>query len=388
MATERIPIYDQRGTYIRAVERGALYESGEHNHRVVHNLVYLPVGMDMEPERMWVQQRGPKTNYLRGYFVTAAGGHLNMGDNETPETFEEAMAREVSEELFDGKPVPGWQMRQLGSTFAFLPDYPGYTGGSKEVATFVSESDGRHFAPSQAEVAALMPMSVGQLKEMARDPNSLLHPEFREILKRKMTRIGIVGTYSAGKTTLTNALSERITGSVGVTEDVRHYVRQVFGKKGIQELTPEQFIELEHMLYRDQTMASRLADIAIIDSTPIGCPVYLTNYGLLAQNGHQFDQSVIDGWVERTRSTLQEYDVIVYLPPEIPYENDGFRTGPQFRGPLDQGFRDAIEGHPRVIEVTGYVEGDVQAGVQRRVDTVLEHCVREGIVDEERIVQK
>ena len=158
-------------------------------------------------------------------------------------------------------------------------------------------------------------------------------------------------------------------------------MREIFGKKGIQELTPEEFIVLEHIIFRDQTRASRHTDIAIVDSTPLGCPVYLKNYGLLAQNGYRFDEKIIAAWKKKVRYTLQEYDLIVYLPPEIPYEADGFRTGPEFRKPLDDGFREIIAGHPRVLEVRGYVEGNVAAGVEKRVQTILDYCQEMGIID-------
>ncbi|MFA9288398.1 MAG: AAA family ATPase [Weeksellaceae bacterium] len=385
MAAEHIPVY-RNGSCLGSVERDALYHA-ENDHQIVHTLIYKPLEQDMEPEQMWVQQRGSTVSYLPNYLVTAASGHVSMTEQGIPETFEQAALREASEEVFGNDPSQKLNIQRLGTDFTYKPSYPGYKGGSKQVATFVSESDGANFNPLHPEVSRLALMSVGELKQMSRDPHSLLHPELREILRRKMTRIGIVGTYSVGKTTLTDALSRRINGSRGVTEDVRHYVKNVFGKKGIQELTPEEFIQLEHMLYRDQTLAARYADIAVVDSTPIGCPVYLQNYGLLAENGHQYDQSVIEGWKDKTRSTLDDYDVIVYLPPEIPYENDGFRTGPQFRGPVDQGFQEVIQGHPRMIEVTGYIPGDVSAGVNTRVETVIDYCLQQGILDEEQIAK-
>lgn len=386
LSGETIPVYNKGGGYVRAIPGAELYRSPENHFKTVQDLVYLPLGRDMEPERMWVQQRGRSLSYLAGHLVGPASGHVGMSPTGLPETPYEAVSREASEELFGDRPVPSSHtFRQLGEAMPFTPSYAGYKGGSKLVTVFVSESDGRYFDPSEREIGALFPMSVGNLKDLARDPSSELHPEFRAIVQNKMVRIGVVGTYSAGKTTLTDALSQRIQGATGITEDVRHYVRDVFGKRGIQDLTPAEFIDLEHMLFRDQTLAARQTDIAVIDSTPIGCPVYLDNYGLLAGSGHRFDGDTIDGWVEKTRPTLSEYDVIVYLPPEIPYENDGFRTGPEFRGPLDEGFRRAIDGHPRVIEVTGYVPGDVAAGVNQRVDQVLQYGVEQGIISPDLI---
>ncbi len=387
MTKEYIPVYDHQGLPTGSVGREDLYASPENNHRVVHNLAYMPLAADMHPERMWVQVRSEHATYLPGHIVTAAGGHVNLGADGEPESFEAAMQREISEEILGGRDS-SWQLTPLGKILHFKPDYPGYNGGSKDIATFVSETDGSDFSLSEREVAAIMAMPIGQLKAMSRDPSSLLHPELREILKHKMVRLGIVGTYSAGKTTLTNALTHRIEGAKGVTEDVRQYVRNYFGKKGIQELTPEQFIELEHMLFMDQNRACRTSDIAIIDSTPIGCPVYLQNYGLLAANGHTFDDDMIQSWMDKTADTLDAYDAIIYLPPEIPYEADGFRTGPEFRGPIDAGFREIIKGHPRMIEVRGYVEGDVATGVNRRVDVVLDYCQEMGILDSSVIKDK
>lgn len=381
--SELIPIFDGRGQFTGAVPRPDLYNRPENNHQVVHNLIYLPLELDMEPERMWAQVRSEQSAYLPGYIVTTAGGHVNMDPSGViPESPEEAMWREDQEEIFQDSAIPAdLSLTRLGGSFFFKPSYTGYNGGIKEVTTFVSQSDGKNFRFAPSEVANILPIPVGELKEMARDESTLLHPEFRQILNKKMVRIGIVGTYSAGKTTLTEALSQKISGAAAIKEDVRHYVREGFHRKGIQELSPDEFILLEHMLYRDQKLGPRSADIAIIDSTPIGCPVYVANYGELAGNGYKFDETTIQAWITKTRDTLLEYDVIVYLPPEIPFENDGFRTPPKFRAPIDEGFRALVEGHPRLLEVTGYVPGNVQAGVEQRVNTILDYVTASGLVD-------
>ena len=188
-----------------------------------------------------------------------------------------------------------------------------------------------------------------------------------------MIRIGIIGTYSVGKTTLTRALSQAIPGSTPIEENVRIFVKEHFKKNGIGELSPEEFVVLEHLLYEEQVLSSRNATCAIIDSTPIGCPVYLENYHLLTNQDEKIATRIIDAWRVRAEDTLKEYDLIVYIPPEIPYEDDGFRSSPIFRDPIDNGFKDMIKDHPRVIEVSGYYPNDIGKGVNERVATILDY---------------
>ncbi len=173
---ELFPIFNLKGKFLYNVTRDELYQEGHEDsyYRIVHNLVYLPDNGDTK--RIWVQKRGPK-KYLAGYLVSTASGHLEAG--ETPMI---AILREVQEELFSNVPTK-WKLRRLGSDFFLKPN--GVKERTKRISVFVSESDGSNFSPSPIEVDQIYAMSLDELKALARDPSSLLVPDFRAILLKK-----------------------------------------------------------------------------------------------------------------------------------------------------------------------------------------------------------
>ena len=178
MNKELFPTFNSKGTFLGNVTREELYHEDQENnyYRVVHNIVYLPT--DGHTKQIWVQKRA-SGKFWGGYLVSTASGHLHAG--ETPR---KAMLREVQEELFNNIPTK-WNFKKLGSDLFFKPDYPGYKGGMQRISVFVSESDGSNFSPSSEEVEKLYPMSLDELKTLAKDPDSLLVPDFRLILQKK-----------------------------------------------------------------------------------------------------------------------------------------------------------------------------------------------------------
>lgn len=177
---ELFPVFDQNNNFLKNVTRQELYsndQSGNY-YKIVHNIVYLPGD---GPKKMWVQER-LSSKYWGGYLVSAASGHVGVKADGLPESPEEAMYREVSEELFSDQPHI-WEVQKLGD-FDYRPDYSGYEGGTQQIYVFVSESEGLNFTPKLDEVGELHLMPVAELIKLAKDSNSLITPDFREIILR------------------------------------------------------------------------------------------------------------------------------------------------------------------------------------------------------------
>ena len=85
---EYLDIVDEYNRVIGKAPRGEIYEK-KLTHRIVHIFVIHP-----KENKVFVQKRSDKVDYLPGFFCTSAGGHVQSG-----ESYEQAAKRELEEEL-------------------------------------------------------------------------------------------------------------------------------------------------------------------------------------------------------------------------------------------------------------------------------------------------
>lgn len=147
----------------------------------------------------------------------------------------------------------------------------------------------------------------------------------------KGVRIAIVGAESTGKTSLAQALRERLACDSGLRcEWVAEWLREWCESRGRTPRPEEQAGIAAEQARRVEVAAAR-ADIVIADTTPLMTAVYSD---LLFQ-----DRSLYEAALAHQR----DYSFTLLTALDLPWEADGLqRDGPQVRPPVDRLVRDAL----------------------------------------------
>lgn len=123
-------------------------------------------------------------------------------------------------------------------------------------------------------------------------------------------RVAIVGTESCGKTTLVKKLAEHYATN-GIHEVGRKYCERY-----ADYLTREMFDDIAMDHYRlQQTKAEASNKLLLVDSDAVITQYYLDMYFSGAQS------SLIEEIIK-----LQNYDLVLYLEPDVPWVDDGLRS--------------------------------------------------------------
>ncbi len=132
-------------------------------------------------------------------------------------------------------------------------------------------------------------------------------------------RIAVTGSAGTGKTTLCQALGERL-GLAIVPEGMREYLERT--GVDLHDLGPSQLRELVETLWRDRVAAERGDASWIADR----CSVDYAAFWLLYRFHHQLGADT-DGFMAAFREGAAAYDRIVLLPyGAIALERDGIRS--------------------------------------------------------------
>lgn len=131
-------------------------------------------------------------------------------------------------------------------------------------------------------------------------------------------RIGITGAHGTGKTTLAKAISQKLNLPL-ISEQARIVANQL-GIKSSDELLRDKNLAREFqvtVLLAQIGMEDAFPDGFVSDRTALDCLAYWRLYGLCEE-----------GEVGRTyvnQCLTRAYDILIYVPPEIPAGDDGFR---------------------------------------------------------------
>jgi nicotinamide riboside kinase len=132
-------------------------------------------------------------------------------------------------------------------------------------------------------------------------------------------RIGITGSHGTGKTTLAKALAEQ-TGLPLIEEQAR-YVAQKLGITSIKSLRDDQNrgANFQWGCLNQQLQVEKRQHF-VSDRTTIDNAVYWLKY-----HAHRWPSEASNYYYQRALGNVKNYDLIIYVPPEFPPEDDGFR---------------------------------------------------------------
>ena len=166
-----------------------------------------------------------------------------------------------------------------------------------------------------------------------------------------MLRIGITGTHSTGKTTLARCLVEKLNNEGQRVLLIKEQVRGVAADLGVHTVEevarrgPKWFSLFQWEILRRQINSEQYAVkngySFVSDRTTLDKLAYY----MLGNSG---DSKAVRKMYEgiALKNMKRGYDLILYLPPVIPLEGDGFRqTDEEFRDKIDRAIRRLIALH-------------------------------------------
>lgn len=172
-----------------------------------------------------------------------------------------------------------------------------------------------------------------------------------------MPRIAIVGSFSTGKTTLAEAISDRTR--LPLLPEVAREVAAL-GFKLDKDATPEvESLIFMRQYYNELTHVDFVGDRSLID-------VMAYASWVLDHQDRRKEFALWDACVEIARHTLRsQYTDVFYLPIEFDIVPDGLRPmDPAFQADIDERIRRLLHDNDIVYET-------VTGSVQERVDKLL-----------------
>jgi nicotinamide riboside kinase len=172
-------------------------------------------------------------------------------------------------------------------------------------------------------------------------------------------RIGLTGAQSVGKTTLARELSKRLDFPL-IEEQARVVVRDLglerpCNLKGRPQLSRRfQWECLIRQIEVEKQLDAFIADRTVMDNAA---------YWIKWRSGRSSSHDNLGYYLECEKHS-RSYDVVFYIPPEIPLHADGFRsTNVDYRDEMDWLIRTVVRGlvePSRLAELTGTLEERVQ----------------------------
>ena len=171
-------------------------------------------------------------------------------------------------------------------------------------------------------------------------------------------KIAITGTHSVGKTTLAHACSESIGLPFVRGDTIKETLDTLFPDRTLEELSAEEFWTLEKMGLMNRIEAEKKHHKFVSD----GCTLNSIAYALMECGSKINFKDGFNEFLTTALSNAYKYTHIIYLPPEISLEEDGFR-------PRSNGFRHGVD--EKIIELLhDFTFYTVTGSVERRVEQI------------------
>lgn len=177
-------------------------------------------------------------------------------------------------------------------------------------------------------------------------------------------KIGICGAQGVGKSTLAKLLAEQL-GLPLIGEQAREVVKLLnLGRPRELRKQPQVGLTYQLICLLAQIEAEEKHERGFVaDRTFIDNAVYFNKW-----HSHQVSSSLSRLFYEVCRQHARKYDLLVYVPPEIPLEDDQFRSvNVDYQAEIDFLVRLFLKGMPvrEWMEVTGTVEERVRQVMDR-----------------------
>ena len=192
-------------------------------------------------------------------------------------------------------------------------------------------------------------------------------------------KIALTGTHSTGKTTLLWGLAEAMPEYVVISEQLR-VAAKYLGLEKISDAPKKagMFSMLQWEGLRRQVNAEESAgENFITDRAVLDYEIYY-RYGI----GNKDCPTIRAAYTNLVWNRLKEYDLIIYVPPNIPLVDDGVRhaeEGEPFRMEIDRLIQDKIFwGWACCAEVFKLQESDREKRLKECFDKILERRLLHG----------
>ena len=171
-------------------------------------------------------------------------------------------------------------------------------------------------------------------------------------------KIAVIGTYSTGKTTLAETISERFNIPYVRGDKARDIAAEFFPGKSLEKFTYDEQWSMQNKMLDSLTETQLTPGQLVTD----GCTLTCLPYGDLLCGQRIRNEPGYSAFEKQVRMAADEITHLIYIPPELGLENDALR-------PASQNFRLEID-TKLLVTLKDFNFRTVTGTVEQRVEQV------------------